>query len=49
MNAYPPAFNTLPGTEGTYHDDLRIAWELADIADSITMDRFEAENLRVDA
>ena len=47
MNAYPPAFNTLPGTEGTYHDDLRIAWELADIADSITMDRFEAENLRV--
>ena len=49
MNAYPPAFNTLPGTEGTYHDDLRIAWELADIADSITMDRFEAENLRMDA
>ncbi|MBS6413977.1 MAG: inositol monophosphatase family protein [Lawsonella sp.] len=35
--------------EGEYQDDLRVAWELANIADSITMDRFEADNLKVKA
>ncbi len=49
MNAYPPAVDTLPGLEGEYQDDLRVAWELANIADSITMDRFEADNLKVKA
>ncbi len=47
MNAYPPAVDALPGLEGEYQDDLRVAWELANIADSITMDRFEADNLKV--
>lgn len=49
MNAYPPAVDALPGLEGEYQDDLRVAWELANIADSITMDRFEADNLKVKA
>ena len=49
MNAYPPAVDALPGLEGEYPDDLRVAWELANIADSITMDRFEADNLKVKA
>ena len=49
MNAYPPAVDALPGLEGEYQDDLRVAWELANIADSITMDRFEADNLQVKA
>lgn len=49
MNAYPPAVDTIPGLEGEYQDDLRVAWELANIADSITMDRFEADNLKVKA
>ena len=49
MNTYPPAADTLPGIAGEYHDDLRLAWELANIADGITLDRFEAENLQVNA
>lgn len=49
MNAYPPAVDTLPGLEGEYQDDLRVAWKLVNIADAITMDRFEAENLKVNA
>jgi len=49
VNAYPPAVDALPGLEGEYQDDLRVAWELANIADSITMDRFEADNLKVKA
>jgi len=41
--------DNLPGAAGAYGDDLKVAYQLADIADEITMSRFEADNLRVDS
>lgn len=49
MTSYPPEMNALPGAGGTYGDDLIVAHQLAHIADKITMARFEAANLQVDA
>lgn len=47
MATYPPPSSDLPGLTGPYHDDVVVAHDLASLADSITMSRFETENLKV--
>lgn len=49
MTSYANDTNELPGAIGKYGADLKIAHQLADLSDDITMSRFEADNLRVDS
>ena len=49
MTSYSIDIDDLPGATGKYGADLKIAYQLADIADDITMSRFEADNLIVDS